>query len=221
MLRVQDRNLEEYYRARAGEYEQIYYRDMPERRREIDDEAERLKTLVNGRAVLELACGTGYWTHVMATTAREITALDLSGEMLTEARKKEYDTPVRFLKADMFSYDADRLYDIVAVGFWFSHHPRQAYEDYFDVLRRFLASKGAIWMIDNNPPAEGHDLDSVCTDEHGNNFKRRYLDDGTEFVILKNYFSEEDLRAIFEKRFAIESLIHKTYYWSAVLKLGR
>ena len=33
-------DIEEYYRARAPEYEQIYYRDNPVRRAEIDAEAD-------------------------------------------------------------------------------------------------------------------------------------------------------------------------------------
>ena len=41
-------NIEEYYRARAPEYEQIYYRDNPVRRGEIDAEAARLAELVVG-----------------------------------------------------------------------------------------------------------------------------------------------------------------------------
>ncbi|TET93493.1 MAG: class I SAM-dependent methyltransferase, partial [Candidatus Zixiibacteriota bacterium] len=69
-----DRELIDYYRARAAEYEQAYYRHMPARRREIDDQVEDLRELVRGKDILDLACGTGYWTQIMSRTARFIAA---------------------------------------------------------------------------------------------------------------------------------------------------
>ena len=215
-----DPYLQDYYCARAAEYEQIYYRDVPERRREIDEQVLRLRELVNGRRVLDLACGTGYWTRVIAETAKEVLATDMSEEMLKQARGKEYRAPVEFLRADMFEYPFERTFDCVTVGFWFSHQPRQLYQQFFDVVKRPLLKDGQIWLIDNNPPAEGPKVESVRIDEYGNNYKRRYLDDGTEFTILKNYFGEEELRNIFQEQFKIRELTYGNCYWSAVLEPG-
>ncbi len=215
---MHDENMEQYYRERAPEYEQIYYRDNPERRQEIDDQAGQLRKLVAGKKVLELASGTGYWTRVMSETAESILASDLSAEMLKEAEAKKYNCPVSMIAADMFTHAFDEnAFDVVALGFWFSHQPKQSYDALFDVLCKPLKQMGCIWMIDNNPPAEGPVMHSVGEDDHGNNFKKRYLDDGTEYVILKNYFEQAELESAFGNRFRIESLIHKTYYWSAVL----
>jgi hypothetical protein len=74
-------------------------------------------------------------------------------------------------------------------------------------------------MVDNNPPAEGPISHHVRYDEHGNNYKRRFLDDGTEFVILKNYFEEAELRGILEPVFVIDRLDYGTHYWSVELRL--
>src|SRR5512143_3672924 len=115
---------EDYYRARASEYEQIYYREVPKRRREIDEEVERVAKLVKGKSVHDLACGTGYWTQVISRTAKRVTAIDVSGEMLAEAKKKSYVAPVEFVEADMFTYTFEKKpFDIITVGFWFSHQP--------------------------------------------------------------------------------------------------
>ncbi len=46
---MNDKETADYYRIRAGEYEKIYYREIPERRKEIDDEADRLRKLVEGK----------------------------------------------------------------------------------------------------------------------------------------------------------------------------
>jgi ubiquinone/menaquinone biosynthesis C-methylase UbiE len=210
-------DIEEYYRARAPEYEQIYYRDDPLRRAEIDTEAVRLAELAAGRTVLELACGTGYWTQVMSRTAKSIIASDIAAETLIEARKKEYHCPVEFKTEDMFAVSYDEgAFDLVALGFWFSHQPRQEYERLFQILTRPLRSDGLIWMIDNNPPAEGSAVDPHL-DEHGNNYKQRNLSDGRSFLIVKNYFGGEELADIFGRRFGVRSLIHNRYYWSVVL----
>jgi ubiquinone/menaquinone biosynthesis C-methylase UbiE len=212
-------SLEEYYRARAPEYEQIYYRDNPVRRAEIDAEARRLAELVSGKTVLELACGTGYWTRVISQTAARITASDIAPEALVEGRKKQYGCDVTFVEADMFAHDfGEACYDLVALGFWFSHHPRQEYDRLFDLLARPLKKDGQIWMIDNNPPAEGSAEMSCHVDEFGNNYKHRFLSDGRPFVILKNYFSRNDLEEILGRRFDLRSLVYGQYYWSVVLQ---
>ncbi|MFZ5979845.1 MAG: class I SAM-dependent methyltransferase [Candidatus Zixiibacteriota bacterium] len=207
-----------YYRERAAEYEQIYYRHQPDRRREIDDEADRLKSYAAGRDVLELACGTGYWSRIMAQTARRITAVDIWQEMLNEARKKQYRSPVDFVRGDM-----DRLpvkahaFDFIAVGFWFSHQPRQLYNRFYENLKQPLRPGGKVWMIDNNPPAEGRFKESDHIDEHGNNYKKRFLNDGREYVILKNYFEKDELKTVFEPVFHLEKIVYERFYWSVLL----
>ena len=213
-----DRELIDYYRARAAEYEQIYYRDMPERRREIDDQAENLRELVRGKDILDLACGTGYWTQRMAQTARFIAAADISAEMLREAHKKEYDAPTAFVMADLYSLPfRAAAFDMITLGFWFSHQPKQEYDLFFRQLAQPVKDGGLLWMIDNNPPAEGSWMESVRTDVYGNNYKRRHLQSGEEYVILKNYFSEDQLREIFAPYFNIRRLVFRTYYWSILL----
>jgi ubiquinone/menaquinone biosynthesis C-methylase UbiE len=212
-------NIADYYSARAPEYEQIYYRDVPDRRREIDEAVLDLRRLALGKDILELACGTGYWTFAMSATARHITAVDISEEMLVEARKKDYHCPVEFKQADMFAHPVESTHELVVSGFWFSHQPRQDYDALFDLLERTTLPDGKIWLIDNNPPAEGTERHSVKFDEHGNHYKKRWLEDGSEYVILKNYFSEQELRDIFTPRFRLDSLTYGEFYWVAQLSL--
>lgn len=212
------RETENYYRARAGEYEQIYYRDNPARSRELHDEVARLSALAAGKKVLELACGTGYWTQVMSRTAREITALDLSPEMIAQSRAKQFGCPVKLMAADMFGWQPPtERFDLVAVGFWISHQPRQEYDHFFALLHRCVRPTGSIWLMDNNPPAEGATHNTAGTDQFGNHYKKRWLENGEEFKILKNYFSEQELRALLEPHFQVGSLFYGHYYWSVQL----
>ncbi|UCD64928.1 MAG: class I SAM-dependent methyltransferase [Candidatus Zixiibacteriota bacterium] len=208
----------DYYRQRAPEYEQIYYRDIPQKRKELAEEAARLESLAAGGTVLELACGTGYWTEVISRSAKLIVASDISSEMIEEARKKDYRCPVHFVRTDLYrAAFAAGSFDLLTMGFWFSHEPKQNYAEFHQLVAGLVKPDGLIWMIDNNPPAEGPRMESVGTDSHGNNYKKRYLDSGKEFVILKNYFGPEELRGIFEPRFAVRKLIFNECYWSVVL----
>lgn len=211
--------MDRYYDLRAPEYEQIYYRDIPERRAELDFAAESLKKLADGQRVLDLACGTGYWSKVASQTAAEVVALDKSMPMIKEARQKQYGCPVRIHQADLYSHGIEPdQFDLVLLCFWFSHHSKADFRRLFETVFSPAKQTGRIWLIDNNPPAEGSENISARVDEHGDNYKRRYLDDGSEFIILKNYYSADELKAIFGRYATIEELRYGHYYWTAELR---
>lgn len=213
-----DQQLIQYYRQRASEYEQIYYRDQPARRAELEANIEPLKAMVRDRTVLDLACGTGYWLEKMSETARYLVAADISREMIAEARGKNFIHPVDFVNADLHRAPfRDGQFEVVTLGFWYSHHPRQAYDDLFDTICRPLKSAGRVWMIDNNPPAEGITRESAGYDEQGNHYTWRSLNNGKKFVIMKNYPSEQELREALGARFLIDKLTFGTFYWSVEL----
>lgn len=215
---TKDPGLIEYYRARAEEYEHIYFRHKPGRRAEIAAEVDRLQELVAGGDVLDLACGTGYWTEPMSASAASIVAADIAPEMITQARAKRYTCPVGFVRADLFHLPhREAVFDFITLGFWLSHHPRQEYGRLFESILRPLRPGGRIWMIDNNPSTESAKNPVVDTDDHGNSLIRRRLENGSEFTILKNYFTTERLREVLEPYFVIDRLVYGRYYWSVVL----
>ena len=55
--------MQNYYNRRAAEYEQIYRRDDPARQAELSSLTLAMQQTLAGRRVLELACGTGFWTE--------------------------------------------------------------------------------------------------------------------------------------------------------------
>jgi len=79
--------MEEYYRRCAEEYEEIYQRSDPVWRQELNKIADALRQVFKGRRVLEIACGTGYWTQLLSETAQSIVAPDILQEMLEIAEK--------------------------------------------------------------------------------------------------------------------------------------
>ncbi len=68
-----DRELCGYYAARAAEYERIY--DKSERQADLARLRHLIPSYFVGRSVLEIACGTGYWTQFIAPAARKVTAI--------------------------------------------------------------------------------------------------------------------------------------------------
>ena len=72
--------LEGYYAKRAREYEQVY--EKPERQAELAFLRGRIPLLFAARTVLEVACGTGYWTQHIAKTAKHVHACDINEPVL-------------------------------------------------------------------------------------------------------------------------------------------
>src|SRR6187397_3532726 len=96
-------HLESYYAKRAREYEQVY--EKPERQHELAWLRERIPKLFKGRTVLEVACGTGYWTQFLAPAARHVYAGDINDAVLEIARDKR----LPLGKATFFRGDAITL----------------------------------------------------------------------------------------------------------------
>src|ERR1700681_4926958 len=73
-------NLMSYYAARAAEYDDVYRK--PERQDDIRSLRALLRELLSGHSVLEIACGTGFWTEEIAVTASHIRATDVNDSVL-------------------------------------------------------------------------------------------------------------------------------------------
>ena len=72
--------MQDYYAARAGEYDKIYLK--PERQANLRCIAAWSADVLAERSVLEIACGTGYWTQFYAPLAAQVVALDSAEETL-------------------------------------------------------------------------------------------------------------------------------------------
>ncbi|MEH6979300.1 class I SAM-dependent methyltransferase, partial [Bacillus pseudomycoides] len=78
-----------YYSNRAKEYETVYDRDDAVRQAEQFILQQKLKELFREKEILEVACGTGYWTQYVVEVAAYITAIDYSEEVLDVEKAKE------------------------------------------------------------------------------------------------------------------------------------
>ena len=78
----------QYYRQVSSDHDRLYKREDPILQQEIYTVGEVLKKTLRNRCVLEAACGTGFWTRVVADIAQHVVSTDILNEMLTIAERR-------------------------------------------------------------------------------------------------------------------------------------
>jgi ubiquinone/menaquinone biosynthesis C-methylase UbiE len=210
-------DLREYYSRRAREYESMYERDDPVRQAELAEMRRELCAALADRRVLEVACGTGYWTHAMADVARHVVAIDVAEETLAVAREKPWPPgKVEFRIGDAYALDATPGdYDAGAAMFWLSHVPKARMAAFLTQFHRALGPGATVFMADNTYiPGLGGEL--IARPNCEDTYKRRQLDSGERYDVLKNYYSRAQLQSLLEPH-AASLRIHcgRCYWWLA------
>jgi len=184
--------LADYYAKRATEYERIYAK--PERQADLAALRARIGKIFAKKTVLELACGTGYWTEVIAGRAMQLTALDANEEVLQIARTKSLpDGRVEFVKGDCYQPpDFGRRHDGLFAGFWWSHVPLEKLDEFLRKTTAMIKPGALIAFLDNRY-VEGSSTPVSRKDAAGNSYQTRTLDDGSTHEVLKNFPSEGEL----------------------------
>ncbi|HET7364927.1 MAG TPA: class I SAM-dependent methyltransferase [Burkholderiales bacterium] len=201
-----------YYRRRAREYEAIYAK--PERQADLAVLRKHLPERLAGRRVLEVACGTGYWTVLVARTAACIAAVDAAEEPMRIAMSKDYgERNVRFELAD--AYALSPLlgeFDAALACFWWSHIPRSRTGEFLASLHARLEPGARVLLMDNRYVA-GSSTAISERDAEGNTYQLRRLADGSENRVLKNFPTEAELRAALVPQSRELSYRALDYYW--------
>lgn len=195
-----------YYRARAPEYDEAYRRqgrydnEREEINRqwlhEIDQVRSALDAFEPRGHVLELASGTGEWTKQIARHADSVTAVDASPETLAIARQKlaGVPTPVRLVVADLFDWRPERRYHSVFLAFWLSHVPKSRFDSLWALISDALLPGGRFFLVDSLP-VRWSTGEGTEPEEEQSGISVRRLNDGSEFRIVKVYWSQKELEA--------------------------
>jgi SAM-dependent methyltransferase len=200
-------NLPDYYARRAGEYEKIFAK--PERQPDLACLRTLLPGLFVGRVVLEVACGTGYWTHVISGSAT-----DINEYVLEIAQHKAYPKQnVEFKIADAYTLaNVTGRFSAGFAGFWWSHIPKQRLSHFLDCFHSKLCPGALVVFLDNNY-VEGSSTPITRRDNDGNTFQKRKLEDGAEFEVLKNFPTGTELRANVNALADDVKVTQFKYYW--------
>lgn len=206
--------LVDYYRRRAREYEAIYAK--PERQADLSFLKKYVPERLAGRRVLEVACGTGYWTVLAARTAASISAVDAAEEPMRIAMAKDYgERNVRFELADAYALSPLLgTFDAALAVFWWSHIPLGRIAEFLASLHARLQLGARVVLMDNRY-VDGSSTPISERDAEGNTYQLRRLADGSENRVLKNFPTEAELRAQLAPQAREFSYRALDYYWLA------
>jgi ubiquinone/menaquinone biosynthesis C-methylase UbiE len=192
----QNNPLADYYAKRASEYERIY--SKPERQHDLLALRGLFQQQLADQNVLEIPCGTGYWTQAIAHAARSIVAVDINDEVLEIARTKPISqSQVNFRKLDAFRiHDAlkDSRFTAALSVFWWSHLKKSETETFLAQLQAVLPAGAAVIFADNCY-VPGSNTPISRTDAEGNTYQTRRLANGEEFEVLKNFPRPDEVEA--------------------------
>ncbi|SNZ13108.1 Ubiquinone/menaquinone biosynthesis C-methylase UbiE [Natronoarchaeum philippinense] len=118
---------------------------------------------VDGKDVLEIACGTGRFTAMLAERGADVVGLDISAEMLAEARQKAKASgvgdAVEFLRGDAgrLPFEDDEFDAVIAMRFFHLADTPAAYLDelqrvsrdqvMFDTFKRYSTRSIYNWAL--------------------------------------------------------------------------
>jgi ubiquinone/menaquinone biosynthesis C-methylase UbiE len=152
---------------------------------------------------LEIGCGTGKNTEYLLTKAKQVTAVDLSDEMLAKARQKINADNVQFIQADITNdwIFLNNQYDLVTFSLVLEHI--ENLNDIFKKVSKVLSPNGFIYVGELHPfkqytgtkarfdTEDGEQL-VTCFNHNISDFTSSAKQNGFEIVDISEYFDNDD-----------------------------
>jgi ubiquinone/menaquinone biosynthesis C-methylase UbiE len=182
------------YYALLGEAVEDKYLE-PDMDEDIDDMSIHLGNVLAGHTVLELGCGTGFWTEVAAEAAQSVLALDINANLVDIARERGMpEGKVSFRVADALDLPEDiGTFSAVLVSFLWSHLTKGEQEKLLATLKKRLG-KDVLLVILDDSFVEGFSETIARTDADGTTYQIWTTPEGERFELPKSYQSDSALR---------------------------
>jgi SAM-dependent methyltransferase len=147
--------------------------------------------IFKGRNVLEVACGSGYWTEVIGEVAKSVLATDSDSSLISLAKNKcKHLSNVRFQIADAYTLnDVPTGFDAALGVWWWSHIPKRNIPSFLSAIHSRLESSAMVLFVDQLP----YNGFVRTQDPEGNTLEQRVLPDGSSFTIVKNFPTKQDI----------------------------
>lgn len=191
-----------YYRARANEYDEWFYRTGRYERgeelkqqwfKEVDIVKKSLYQVGLVESVLELACGTGIWTQELLNIGQKILAIDAAKEMISINQAKLNSHQIEYRQLDLFTWQPEAEYDLVFFSFWLSHVPPNLLNQFLQKIYQSVRIGGQVFMVDSRFEPTSTAKDHILEND-GNIYKVRKLNNGQEFTIVKVFYQPDELQ---------------------------
>ena len=164
-------------------------------------------TEINFDTCLEMGCGTGKNTEWLANRTKQITAVDLSNEMLTIAKEKIKAANVQFRKADILrEWDfINEKYDLVSFSLVLEHI--ENLNSVFNKVSKVLNKEGHVYIGELHPFKQytgskarfetNEGVQAVtCFNHHLSDFIHAAKNNGLSIADINEYFDNNDRTSV-------------------------
>ena len=213
-----------YYDGIAAHYDNASAEYSEEQLEDLDEAREQLATLLSGHRILELGCGTGAWTEVLAESADSVLATDASAAMLDLARMHGEDldnVEYRLLDAlalpDDIGSGEDKFTAVFMAGLW-SRLTRDQQEALLLSLKKRLG-KDVLLVVFDDAYVETESATIARTDLQGNTHEFQLDADGNRHELVKNYPTDSYLRKRLDKVGREIKIARWEFYWVLTCRL--
>ena len=187
--------MNKYYRSRAPWHDEyMSYASNTQMETLLVPLIEYFEDYITDKDILEIACGTGNWTQVLARRAHSVLATDVNDSVINIAQKKQYQNDnVTFKIADAYTLNGvDGTFTAAFAADWWSHIPKSMIVPFLHLLHGKLCRGARVVFVDmmyrDIPFFRGY-----RKDEEGNLIHRRRLPNGQEFDVVKNFPTKQEL----------------------------
>jgi demethylmenaquinone methyltransferase/2-methoxy-6-polyprenyl-1,4-benzoquinol methylase len=201
-----------YYKKRASEYDLVYKK--PERQVALQLIKEYLANQFHHKRLIEIACGTGYWTKILIQNAKSIFAIDINEDVIDLAKNKEFNQKeILFEVIDLYDLEKRKeKFDGLFAGFIWSHIKKEALATFLQICLDQVQANGELIFIDNKF-VKGSSTPISKEDAYGNTFQKRKLKSGEVFEIIKNFPTKKEISTLIEPICSEFEYVEFEYYW--------
>lgn len=132
--------MQTYYHHRAADYDVSMGYDQPAVVAQLAEVIERLRQLVTGKRVLEIACGPCFWTEQIYDCTHSVLATDYNQSTLEQAAFKQLPAnKVQLQQANAYQLsDLPHDFDVVLAVDWLAHVPMSRMHDFLHGLHQHV-----------------------------------------------------------------------------------
>jgi ubiquinone/menaquinone biosynthesis C-methylase UbiE len=185
-----------YYGRRAPVYDASMGYDDPSIVARLHPVMDSLRRQLSNRAVVEIACGPGFWTRAISSAVATVTGLDYNRSTIDEARRKPLDwRRVSLVVGDAYRLPfAARTFEGAVAIDWLAHVPAGRVDRFLDSVHAVVRPGGRVVFCDQLP---GPTSFTGVFDDEGNHLQERVLPDGSCHRVIKHFRSDEEFRRLF------------------------